>query len=445
MRGLMGRRAAARDVEAEMSTRKERSDAPAARPTGAREHAVAPAGHDAVTATGVDTADAWTAVLARDAAHDGRFVYAVRTTGVFCRPSCPSRRPRRENVAFFADSRSALAAGYRACRRCRPDVPEAPRSAAAVAVARARALLDANPDQPPSLDRLARQVGLSPHHLQRTFTRLVGTSPKRYAAALRAERLKAALRASATVSRATFEAGFGAPSRAYDAAAAHLGMTPAAYRRGGRGVRVRHATAATAVGRILVAATSRGVCAVMLGDDDATLEAALVAEYPEAAHVRVENDDLAADADLRRWLATAVRAAGGAAGAAGTTGVDADAPTAADVPTDVPGTPFQHRVWRAVRAIPPGETRSYAEVAAAVGAPRAVRAVASAVAGNRVALLVPCHRVVPRAGRSADRRAVGAAPGGTPGRYRWGTDRKRRLLERERADHPATAPQDPRG
>ncbi len=380
-----------------------------------------------------DATEAWTAVLARDARQDGRFVYAVRTTGVFCRPSCPSRRPRPEHVAFFTDSAAATAAGYRACRRCAPHAPQSDMAqpAAAAAVARARAYLDAHPDAPASLDALARHVGLSPSHLQRTFTRLVGTSPKRYAAALRADRLKAELQHGATVSRATFEAGYGAPSRAYAAAAAHLGMTPAAYRRGGRGVHVRYATAATAVGRVLVAATARGVCAVTLGDDDAALEAALAAEYPEAVCERVDVARLDAGDDLRAWLAAVVRAAGGP----GDDPPNASAALAAfgepaDVPTDVHGTAFQRRVWRAVRAIPAGETRSYTAVAAAVGAPRAVRAVASAVASNRVALVVPCHRVVP-AGTSA-----GGASDQDPGRYRWGAERKRQLLAREQQCSP---------
>ncbi|HEU4698119.1 MAG TPA: methylated-DNA--[protein]-cysteine S-methyltransferase [Gemmatimonadales bacterium] len=381
--------------------------------------------------TGLAPADAWAAVLARDAAQDGRFVYAVRTTGVFCRPSCSARRPRRENVAFFPDARAAAAAGYRACRRCRPESVAEP--AAARAVARARAFLDAHPDEAVPLDRLAREVGLSPHHLQRTFTRLVGTSPKRYAAALRAERFRTGLRDGATVSRAGFDAGFGAASRAYDAAAAHLGMTPAAYRRGGRGVHVRYALAATALGPVLVAATRRGVCAVTLGDDDATLEAALAAEYPEATRERLTGAALAADPDLQRWLASVVRAAGAPPDGDATApapGREAGTRSLADVPLDVPGTPFQDRVWRAVRAIPRGETRSYTEVATALGVPRAVRAVASAIASNRVALVVPCHRVVPK----------GAAPAGSRvGQYRWGPERKRRLLAQEREDAPATA------
>lgn len=375
----------------------------------------------------MDEREAWAAVLERDTAMDGRFVYAVRTTRIFCRPSCPSRRPRRENVSFLANASTAVAAGYRPCRRCRPDETQPAPSAAARAVERARALIEAHPEAPASLDELARQVGLSPHHLQRTFTRIVGTSPRRYAAALRADRFKTELREAPSVSRATFDAGFGASSRAYDAAAAHLGMTPAAYRRGGRGVHIRYAIAGTPIGRILVAATARGVCAVTLGDDDTALEAALAAEYPEAVRERLEGAALRADADLSRWLASAVRAAGTPPAADVPHARDADVPPLGDVPLDVQGTPFQDRVWRAVRAIPPGEVRSYTDVAAAVGAPRAVRAVASAIASNRVALMVPCHRVVPKGARATTTGC--AALGG----YRWGAERKARLLEQERA------------
>ncbi len=383
--------------------------------------------HDTGQLARLSADEAWGAVLERDAAMDGRFVYAVRTTGIFCRPSCPSRRPLRKNVQFLADAASAVTAGFRPCRRCQPDGDEATPSAAVRAAERARSLLEAHPETAVSLEELARQVKLSPSHLQRTFTRLYGTSPRRYAAALRADRFKAELREAPTVSRATFDAGFGASSRAYDAAASHLGMTPAAYRRGGRGVEVRYATAATAVGRILVAATRRGVCSVTLGDDDAALEAALAREYPEALRERLDGARLEADPDLSRWLASAVRAAGLPAGSTAGDAGDGKLPTLADVPLDVNGTPFQDRVWRAVRAIPPGEVRSYSEVAAVAGVPRAVRAVASAIASNPVALMVPCHRVVPKAAVHSTGRPA------TPGSYRWGAERKARLLERERA------------
>jgi AraC family transcriptional regulator of adaptative response/methylated-DNA-[protein]-cysteine methyltransferase len=351
----------------------------------------------------------WAAVATRDATHDGRFVYAVRTTGIFCRPGCPSRRPERAHVVFLADAESARTAGFRPCRRCRPDDPARWTPDAVRAVARARAWLDAHPERRVTLDELAAAVGSSPHHLQRSFTRIVGVSPRRYHAALRAERLKGALRSGTTVSAATYAAGYEAVSRVYAAADAHLGMTPAAYRDGGRGVHVRHVTAPSPVGVVLVAVSPRGLCAVTLGDDADTLARALAAEFPAATREAVALDALTADDPLARWLA-AVRAALDGASAEGAGSVTGGA-------LDVPGTPLQHRVWEALRAIPTGETRTYTELAAAVGAPRAVRAVASACARNRLAVVVPCHRVV----RSD----------GSTGEYRWGAERKRALLRRE--------------
>ncbi len=341
----------------------------------------------------------WKAVMARDAEQDGRFVFAVRTTGVYCKPSCASRRALRANVRFFADPGAAEAAGFRACKRCDPRATE---SAASRVIAKARAYLEAHVGEPPALATLARAVGMSASHLQRTFTRHVGVSPRKYAAALRADSLKARLRAGATVSRATFDAGYGASSRAYDAAIAQLGMTPGAYRRGGKGVQIRYMTAATSLGRLLVAATERGVCAITLGDDDAMLENALNSEYPQSTRTRVRG--ARGDARLRAWVA-AVRAY-----------VEGSQREIA-VPLDVAGTPFQQRVWQALQGIPYGQTRSYAQVAASIAAPSAARAVASACARNRVSLVIPCHRVV---------RGTGALGG-----YRWGLARKERLLARE--------------
>ncbi len=349
---------------------------------------------------GFDAAQAWEAVTARDGRRDGAFVYAVSTTGVYCRPSCPSRRPLRENVSFLPTPAAAEAAGYRACLRCRPQDQAKPID---LAVARAREFLEAHPDETVTLPTLAREVGLSPHHLQRAFSRRVGVSPKRYSAALRADRLKTALRDGATVSRATFDAGYGASSRVYEAADAHLGMTPAAYRRGGRGELIRFATRPTSLGRVLVGATARGVCAVQLGETDTDLELGLAAEYPNAKRERVDLDRAVDQADLREWLDAVVDHLDGAPSRA--------------VPTDVAGTPFQLRVWQALREIPYGETRSYTEVARSIGAPRAVRAVASACARNRVAVVIPCHRVV--------------RENGGMGGYRWGPERKRQLLALE--------------
>jgi Adenosine deaminase len=240
----------------------------------------------------------WNAVDTRDRELDGTFVYAVRTTGVYCKPSCASRRALRANVRFFADPGEAEAAGFRACKRCDPRVTE---SATSRVIAKARTYLEAHVDAPPALGTLAKAVGMSPSHLQRTFTREVGVSPRKYAAALRADRLKTHLRAGATVSRATFDAGYGASSRAYDAATEQLGMTPGAYRRGGKGVHIRYMTAATSLGRLLVAATERGVCAVTLGDDDATLEDALHSEYPQSTRTRVRGTR--GNEQLRGWVA----------------------------------------------------------------------------------------------------------------------------------------------
>lgn len=299
-----------------------------------------------------------------------------------------------------------------------PASPRAADARQAGAVARARAILDAAQGRAVPLAELAAAAGMSPHHLQRVFTRHVGASPRAYAAALRAERLRAALRDEPTVSRAVFAAGYGASSRAYEAAEAQLGMTPAAYRRGGAGVRLRYTIATTSLGAVLVAATARGVSAVTLGADPAALEAALAAEYPRAERERVDLAGLPPEDDLARWAAAVVRQVEGTrAGSTGESALRTAAGEDGAVPLDVAGTPFQQRVWRAVRAIPAGETTSYSALAAAVGAPRAVRAVASAVARNRVALLVPCHRVV---------RADGAT-----GEYRWGAERKRALLARE--------------
>ena len=344
----------------------------------------------------------WVAVQERDAALDGTFVFAVRTTGVYCRPSCPSRRARRENVEFFAAPGDAAAAGYRACKRCEPNTVE---TAAERAVARARAHLEARAGESVTLADLARNASMSPHHLQRTFKRLVGVSPTQYSAALRAEQLKKHLRGGASVSRATYDAGYGGSSRVYESAGRTLGMTPASYRRGGQGARIRFTTAGTDFGRLLVAATERGVCSVMLGDDDAELEQALAAEFPNAERSAATMDH-PDNADLRAWTESLVAHLAGRR------------PELA-VERDVAGTLLQRKVWDELRRIPYGETRSYTELATAVGNPEAIRAVASACARNPAALVVPCHRVVRK--------------GGELGGYRWGLERKARLLAQEHA------------
>lgn len=345
----------------------------------------------------IDADAAWEAVQARDERHDGAFVFAVRTTGVYCRPSCPSRRPLRRNVAFFRTPDEAERGGYRACKRCRPkSQTDAERQ-----VRKAREYLEAHLDEQVTLEALARAVAMSPFHLQRTFKRLVGLSPKAYQNARRLERFKASVRRGDTVSRATYEAGFGSSRGLYEQAGAGLGMTPGAYRRGGRGLRVAFGVFDSGLGRVLVAATERGVCTAALGDDDAALEAALRRELP---HAEVERDDDA----VRPWADPILRQLAGAA---------PDPASEAAPPLDLQGTDFEVSVWRALQRIPRGETRTYAEVAASLGRPSAARAVARACAGNRVCLVVPCHRVI---------RGDGALAG-----YRWGVDRKRRLLEME--------------
>jgi AraC family transcriptional regulator of adaptative response/methylated-DNA-[protein]-cysteine methyltransferase len=348
-----------------------------------------------------DPETAWNAVVERDGRFDGRFVYAVESTGVYCRPTCPSRRPRRSNVRFFAVPGEAERAGFRACRRCRPGET----SRQAEAVQRACGYLESHLDEAPTLDDLAREVGMSPWHLHRTFKAALGLSPKQYAARLRAGRFKDELRGGESVAGATYGAGYGSSSRLYEKAGENLGMTPGAYRRGGRGMHIRYTLADSPFGRLLVGATDRGICAVSLGDGDRTdedgpLEAALRREYPNAG---IERDDEA----LRPWLDAVLPALDGPLESTG----------ARELPLDLQATAFQWRVWRALQEIPRGETRSYGEVAAALGQPTAARAVAQACASNRVALVVPCHRVV--------------RGDGDPGGYRWGAERKRRILARE--------------
>lgn len=339
--------------------------------------------------------DAWTAVLDRDALADGRFVYAVSTTRIYCRPVCPARRPRPEHVSFFRNSASAKAAGYRPCRRCRPDGDGT--SSATACVERARVYLEQHLHETVTLKRLARVAYMSPFHLQRSFKRVLGVSPREYVRARRTERLKARLRAGDTVSRATFEAGYSSGSRLYEHSDSELGMTPATYRRGGEGERIRYAVARCWLGRLLVGVTERGVCTVAIGDSTVELEAGLRAEFPRATLHHAD--------DLGEWMEAVLRLVN-------------DSHGDVDLPLDVRATAFQQRVWNALRAIPFGETRSYGEIADAIGSPRAARAVARACADNRIALAIPCHRVV--------------RGDGEPGGYRWGPDRKRRLLERER-------------
>lgn len=339
---------------------------------------------------------AWDAVQRRDPSFDGRVFFAVRTTGIYCRPSCPARRPLRDNVRFFTTRADAETAGFRACRRCRPAAERGPAAALAT---RVRKLLDAHPDGI-TLAELAQRTGVSPHHLQRVFREQTGVTPKQYLAAQRTDRLRRTLKEGRDVTTATYEAGYGSSSRLYSQSNSRLGMTPATYRDGGRGMEVRFTSVPTSIGTLLVAVTDRGVCAVSLGDSASKLERELRDELPNATISRVDHPALA------HAVMTIVDQ------------IEGRGTHSAELPVDLLATAFQLRVWQELRRVPYGETRSYGEIAAAIGQPKAVRAVASACARNRVAIVVPCHRVVRNDGAS--------------GGYRWGAARKRALLKRER-------------
>jgi len=334
---------------------------------------------------------AWAAFEARDRHSDGRFVGAVRTTGIYCKPSCPARHPKREHVTFYRDPAEAREAGYRACLRCKPDEVGRDR----IAVAQAVALLAAA-EEMIGLDDLALQVGYAPHHFHRLFKRATGVTPAAYARGLRAQRAAKALTGNASVTAAIYDAGYSAPSRFYEDGAKRLGMSPSAWKRGGAGVTIRWTIADTSLGAMLVAATDRGLCRVSFDED----EAALCARFPNAEIVE-----------------------GGSALAALAAQVVASVESPErdhDLPLDVQGTAFQEAIWQALRAIPLGETRSYAELAAMVGNPGAVRAAGTACGANPVAIVVPCHRV-----QRGD---------GTLGGYAYGVDRKVVLRKRERRD-----------
>ncbi len=338
----------------------------------------------------------WRAVVAHDRRADGRFVYAVGSTGIYCRPSCASRRPRREVVTFFDAAPEAERAGFRACRRCKPH--EAAAADPWIEKIRRACVYLANVDGHPSLAILARRVGGSPYHLQRNFKRLVGISPREYAEACRLRKVKARLRQGDAVTGAVLDAGYGSSSRFYERAAPMFGMPPSVYRRGGAGMSIRYTIVPSPLGRLLVGATPRGVCAVAMGASNAELETALAHEYPAAG---ISADDRG----LARWTREILAHLTGRR-------------PRLDLPLDVQATAFQWQVWEALRAIPYGETRTYSEVAKAIGRPRAVRAVARACATNPVALAIPCHRVV--------------ASSGAPSGYRWGASRKKTLLASER-------------
>jgi len=340
----------------------------------------------------------WRAVLARDRQLDGAFVFAVRTTGIYCRPSCPARRPRRQHVVFYPLAEAAERAGFRPCRRCRPH-EVALRDRATTLVHRICQFIDANGEEPLSLDRLSAEFGVSASHLQRTFKALMGISPREYADARRMNSLKSKLREGQDVTRAMYEAGYGSSSRLYERSSQQLGMTPATYRRGGRGMEIGYTITDSPLGRVLVAATRRGVCAVSFGEADAVLAAELVAEYP---HAEIHRDE----GGFADWV-KALR------------GHLQGLQPRLNLPVDVQATAFQRRVWKELQRIPYGQTRTYTQVAKAIGQPRAVRAVARACATNPVSIVVPCHRVI---------REDGTLAG-----YRWGLERKQALLQRERA------------
>ena len=336
----------------------------------------------------LDADAAWAAFAARDRAADGRFVVAVATTGIYCKPSCPARHPRRENVRFYADPAAARAAGFRACLRCKPDEVGRDR----IAVARAVALIEAAEETIP-LDELAAEVGYAPHHFHRLFKRATGVTPAAYARGLKARAVAEALKQEASVTHAIYEAGYSAPSRFYEGAARRLGMTPSAWRRGGAGVTIRWTVADTSLGPMLVAATDKGLCRIAF-DEDA---AALHAHFPNAEIV----PGGAALADLAARVVAQVESP------------DRDQ----DLPLDVQGTAFQEAIWQELRRIPAGETRSYAELAAAAGNPKAVRAAGTACGANHVPVVIPCHRV---------QRADGGIGG-----YAYGVERKLALRRRE--------------
>lgn len=346
------------------------------------------------------------AVMSRNRSADGQFVFAVRSTGIYCKPSCPAKRPSERNVIFFGAPSEAERAGFRACRRCHPNEATR-RDSQAGAVERVCQTIDLQIDGD-ALDNidsgilrpkeLANGVGLSPHQLERAFRRVLGISPRQYADARRMRRVKAAIKGGSDVTTATYEAGFGSSSRLYERAAGQMGMTPGTYRKGGAGMKIGYTIVASPLGRLLVAATDRGISAVYLAKDDGPLEAALKEEYPRAEILRDNNG-------MKEWVKAILEHLRGKQ-------------PHLDLPTDVQATAFQRRVWEELRKIPYGTTRTYTQVARAIGKPAAIRAVARACATNPTSIVVPCHRVVREDGKLAG--------------YRWGIERKESLLTQEK-------------
>lgn len=340
----------------------------------------------------------WQAVLTKDARCDGQFVFAVSSTKIYCRPSCPSRRPRRERVSFFQLPETAEQAGFRACRRCHPRNADAKNSQVEL-VQRVCRLLEDTDVENTTLAALSDQTGVSSFHLQRTFKKVMGVTPRQYADAARVSRFKGGAREGKTVTTAMYDAGFGSSSRLYEQAGSQLGMTPATYGKGGRGATIGYAIVKCYLGGLLVAATSKGVCSVKLGDSESALEADLKREFPAAEFQRDE-----------KRLTESIQAV--------VDHLEGKSPHI-DLPLDIQATAFQRQVWEQLRAIPSGQTSSYSEVAKAIGQQKAVRAVARACATNPVALVIPCHRVI------REDKSLGG--------YRWGLERKKKLLETEKA------------
>lgn len=337
----------------------------------------------------------WAAVRRKDPKADGQFILAVRTTGIYCRPTCPARAAKRENVEFFEDTAAARAAGYRACKRCKPDEPSLREQHARMVAAACRAIESA--ERAPTLEALAHDAGMSPFHFHRTFKAITGVTPQAYAKAHRGERIRKALDRNGTVTRAIYDAGFSSSSRFYEATRSVLGMMPSTFRDGGAEETIHFAVGESSLGPILVAMSAQGVCAIMLGNDPAALVRDLEDRFPRATMV-------GGDAGFESLVSKVV-------------GLVESPHLGLDLPLDVRGTAFQQRVWQALGEIPAGHTVSYRELAERIGKPSAVRAVAQACGANPVAIAIPCHRVV---------RTDGSLSG-----YRWGVERKRALLERE--------------
>ena len=337
----------------------------------------------------------WAATRARDRRADGTFVLAVRSTHIYCRPSCPARRPLRRNVVFYRTGEEAEKNGYRPCLRCRPDEISGP----VALVQRAADQLSRSSEEGLNLGELARTLGATQSTLRRAFRQVTGLKPHELAEALRLQRFKALLRGGKNITDALYETGYGSSSRVYERSNSHLGMTPATYRKGGQGMKLEYTIAKSALGRVLVAATDRGVSAVYLGDDESKLAKELREEYPRAEITAAANS-------LERWVKEVLRRIEGQ-------------PPHFELPLDLQATAFQRRVWQELQRIPRGRTRTYSQVARSLGQPKAVRAVARACATNPVSIVVPCHRVVRQDGALAD--------------YRWGLSRKEQLLASERS------------